>query len=133
MNNSTNKHKIDNNDYDDDEISATSNGTFSVNLWMKFDNTSSYYGLFHYILSQDNTEVHDSDLWKTGGDWRASQIQIFLPAKVHAANGIVRVIARDDWDSQSDNKAFVDSDGIVSYNGPRARYNTIASTSRSVI
>lgn len=82
--------------------------------------------IFHYLLSvTEETQVTTQGFrWgqrETGSVWEGSQLQIFLPSEAHAAHGVARGILRDSGDVQPGNRAFLDSDGVVSFNGPRAR------------
>ena len=54
--------------------------------------------------------------------------QVFLPAATHSSNGVARTILYDDSDAMYSQSsavapllAFLDSDGIISFNGPRSR------------
>jgi hypothetical protein len=92
----------------------------SVNVWLKFNPESgdpTVGHVFHYLFSQDNSEA---TTFEDSGPWRNNQLQMFLPSQQSSAHGVARVILRDEYDINNGNVAFLDSDGMVSYNGPRS-------------
>ena len=99
-------------------------GPLTVSLWLRADkhalNSASADSIFHYLISQEHSPSVPS--WDSGlGMWYPNQLQLFLPSANHLAHGVARAILRDSRDFQTGNHAFLDSDGVVSFNGPRSR------------
>uniref|UniRef100_A0A061S6Z7 Laminin G domain-containing protein n=1 Tax=Tetraselmis sp. GSL018 TaxID=582737 RepID=A0A061S6Z7_9CHLO len=98
------------------------NGSLSISLWLRANREANDNAMFHYLLSgeEDTSNVWQ---WETRmyGTWQPNQVQLFIPAEKHASHGVARALLRDSTDTASENQAFLDSDGIISYNGPRQR------------
>lgn len=101
-------------------LPSSEKGALSINLWLKFNAEGRRPvddHVFHYLFSQDNSATAGYD----SGPWRSNQVQIYLPAQQHSAHGVARAILRDAYDSSGRNLAFLDSDGLISFNGPRSK------------
>ncbi|EIE21984.1 hypothetical protein COCSUDRAFT_56427 [Coccomyxa subellipsoidea C-169] len=89
-----------------DPVSYGSSGQWAINIWMK---PGSLYGSnFQYMFSHAQ-----SKFFQTG--WESNQIRMFFPELLHPAFGVIRAIAKDTTDTETEDSAvvFLDSDGLV--------------------
>ncbi|GAB4817823.1 hypothetical protein N2152v2_004869 [Parachlorella kessleri] len=98
-----------------DPVQYARSGAFTVNLWFRPMNMSG--SLLSYMFSH----MAASNSSQPASAWGPNQVHVYLPERAHVDYGILRTIVRDmnDTDNGPQSQVFIDSDGAISYDGPR--------------
>ena len=94
-------------------------GAWAVNLWVKQDPGAPADAEFQYVLSARNPAAPPLD---DTSIFYPDQVHLYLPSPGHPAAGTVRAIVKDVTDAYGGraSRSFLDSDGAVGSNKPRA-------------
>lgn len=95
-----------------DSVPYGTDGSFAINLWMRRQPDSAFSGkVFQYLYSHTSGDA--------ASPMSPNQVSIYLADKDHPAYGYVRAFVKDSNDVTSE-LSFLDSDGQVNSNEPRA-------------
>lgn len=103
----------------DSVLYGATNGSFTVNLWVRLGDMNSSAPLYAYSHQALNLDAANTNASSSVVGWGPNQVQVYFPQASHPAYGVGRTYVRDETDVYLGpaSQGYIDTDGLVAYDG----------------